>query len=613
MSRLHVRKQLVSLVAIFSILGTVTPSLSLRASAYIFSESDTDTSICANIGTKQHGIPSYPDDWPRVDALSFTFPPTLVKVPLEGGVTNWHCRTDTGLTTGGQSCMGWNGQSLCAGGQWSFTIPIGTPVAIGKQDIEHFSGTGSFPKDLSKVEWDLDGNGSFETVDNGPWVTAQGTQNEQVDSVVTAWTTRARYFETTFTPLSLGNSTVQMRVSWTDGSSVTSSGVFTAITDTATAGIARIESSAGTIATGPVLTGSNVHLSAASSIATSGFFSRFEWDLDGDGIYETDGGTQNVLTTSFVTPGNKSVGVRVTSRGGSSSSATMTIEVRQSPPSGEPGVSINDGATATNSKSVSLNLAWPEFATEARISNDGGFAPSKTRTVPLSSFVDWELDDSIKGLFTKVVYVRFNGSGIDNTKTYSDDIILDTTAPKINSSSAVATSSRLNVKVDAIDDITGVEMIEIDNGRKKISKKYSKTLKVSLAEAGLAVAGGSVSKSSVRTLRVRVRDGAGNWTKWRNLSLSGRSVVVVQGPQNSKALSLTTEKSVSSKAIAKFVRMNVPKYSKMSLKVSSSSKTVCRATGSSVRGLKSGNCKVTVIVKPKSGRAITKSVTLRVL
>jgi hypothetical protein len=282
--------------------------------------------------------------------------------------------------------VGWgNGQSLCAGGVWSFTVPVGTPISIGKQDIESYSGTGSFPKDLSKVEWDFDGNGSFEIQDNGPWVTAQGTSNEQVDSTVTAWTTRARYFEGVFTPRSIGNTTIQMRVTWSDGSTVTSSGVFTATADVASAGIARTLSLAGTAATGPVLTDSNVYLSAATSTATSGYFSKFEWDLDGDGAYEIDGGSQKTLSTTFATPGVKTVGVRVTSRGGSSSTTTMTIEARQSPPSGEPGVSINDGGTATNSKVVSLNLAWPEYATEARISNDGGFASSKTKTVPLSS------------------------------------------------------------------------------------------------------------------------------------------------------------------------------------------------------------------------------------
>ena len=612
MMNLRTRKRLLALIAVISVLGVVAPTFGSSASAYIFLGPDTDTSICANIGSVQHYVSEYPAEWPRVDSIRIGSPPTLEKVPLQGGMTNWHCRTDTGLTTGGQSCAGWgNGQSLCAGGVWSFTVPVGTPISIGKQDIESYSGSGSFPKDLSKVEWNFDGNESFEIQDNGPWVTAQGTSNEQVDSTVTAWTTRARYFEGVFTPRSIGNMTIQMRVTWSDGSTVTSSGVFTATADAASAGIARTLSLAGTAATGPVLTGSNVYLSAATSTATSGYFSKFEWDLDGDGAYEIDGGSQKTISATFATPGVKTVGVRVTSRGGSSSTTAMTIEARQSPPSGEPGVSINDGGTATNSKVVSLNLAWPEYATEARISNDGGFAQSKTKTVPLSALVDWELDDSVKGIFTKVVYVRFNGSGIDNTKTYSDDIILDITAPTINSSTAVATTSKIDVKVDATDDITGVEKIEIDNGSKIVSKDYSKTVEVSLSEIGMAVSAASVAKASTQSLQVRVRDGAGNWTKWQGLVLSGKSVVVANQSAG-RAMSINTNKAVSGKSIAQFAKLTVPKNSKLSVKVASSSKKICRVVGTSIRGLKAGTCKVTVSAKPKTGKTQSKTVSLKV-
>lgn len=609
---LRPRKRLFALIAVISVLCVVAPTFSSSASAYIFLGPDTDTSICANIGSAQHYVSDYPAEWPRVDSIRTGSPPTLEKVPLQGGMTNWHCRTDTGLTTGGQSCAGWgNGQSLCAGGVWSFTIPVGTPVSIGKQDIESYSGSGSFPKDLSKVEWDLDGNGSFEKQDNGPWVTAQGTSNEQVDSTVTAWTTRSRYFEGVFTPRSVGNTTIQMRVTWSDGSTVTSSGVFTATSDSVSAGIVRTLSLAGTAATGPVLTGSNVYLSAASSTSTSGYFSKFEWDLNGDGTYEINGGSEKTLSSSFTSPGLKTVGVRVTSRGGSTASSTMSIEVRQSPPSGEPGVSINDGGAATNSKVVSLNLAWPEYATEARISNDGGFASSKTKTVSLSAIVDWELDDSVKGIFTKVVYIRFNGSGIDNTKTYSDDIILDTTAPTINSSTAVATTSKIEVKVDAIDDITGVEKIEIDNGTKIVSKDYAKTVEYSLSDLGMVVSAASVAKASAQSLQVRVRDGAGNWTKWQSLALSGKEIVVAN-QHTGKAMSINTKKAVSGKSIAQFAKLTIPKNSKLSVKVASSSMKICRVIGTSIRGLKAGTCKVTVSAKPKIGRTQSKTVSLRV-
>lgn len=521
---LRPRKRLLAFVMSTSILGVVVPTIASPSSAYIFLNGDTDTSICANIGSKQHGIPAYPADWPRVDSIRLTSPPSLEKVPLEGGGTNWHCRTDTGLTTGGQSCVGWNGQSLCAGGQWSFTIPVGTPVAIGKQDIEHYSGSGSFSRDLSRVEWDLDGNGSFEVQDTGPWVTAQGTQNEQVDSTVTAWTTRARYFETTYTPRTVGNSTIQMRVTWTDGATVTSSGIFTAVADTVSAGVARTSSLGGAVATGPVLTGSNVYLSAATSTSSSGYFSKFEWDLNGDGTYEINSGSDKTLATTFSSPGIKTVGVRVTSRGGSTSTTSTTVEVRQAPPSGESGISILDGDSYTNSKSVKLNLVWPEYATEARISNDGGFAASKTKTVSLSALVDWELDDSLAGIYTKVVYVRFSGSGIDNTKTYSDDIILDSTPPSVSTAvgtSAVVPSSSVTaqslvsarkkngvvLRVKASDRLSGVGTFEV---------KTSSRGKVVSVRAGSPSAKSHTVKVKTKARKIWLRsvDRAGNKSRW---------------------------------------------------------------------------------------------------
>jgi hypothetical protein len=567
----------------FLLLGVVEPTLAPSASAYIFLGPDTDTSICANIGSAQHYVRDYPSNWPTYGSYQY-----------EGGVTNWFCRTDTGLQT-------------LPSRVWSNTIPVGTPVSIGKQDIESYSGSGSFSKDLSKVEWDLDGNGSFEIQDNGPWVTAQGTQNEQVDSTVTAWTTRSRYFEGVFTPQSVGNTTIQLRVTWSDSSTATSSGVFTATTDSASAGIARTSSLAGAVTTGPVLTGTSVYLSAASSTSTSSKFSKFEWDLDGDGTYEVDGGTTNTRSTSFTTSGSKTVGVRVTSRGGSTSTATTSIDVRKSPPSGEAGVSIIDGASYTNKKAVQLNLVWPEYATEARISNDGGFAASKTQTKDLAASIDWELDDSVKGIYTKVVYVRFNGV-TDTTKTYSDDIILDTTAPTIETSSAAVASSSVDVSLKATDDITGVDKVELKNGSSTVTKDYATNLSVPMKDLGLTVSSASVRKLATSSIEIRVSDKAGNWSAYKTLSVSGTvTTPTVTTP------TVTTKKAATAKSIATYAKLVVLSTSKVSLKVVSSSAKYCKVSGTTLKGVKAGTCKVTVTVTPKKGKATSKTVTLKVL
>jgi hypothetical protein len=75
---------------------------------------------------------------------------------------------------------------------------------------------------------------------------------------------------------------------------------------------------------------------------------------------------------------------------------------------------------------------------------------------------------------------------------------------------------------------------------------------------------------------------------------------------------VTLAGGVSYRSIAAFAKLNVSATSKVSLKVISSSAKYCRATGTSLKGLKVGSCKVTVTVTPKKGRAASKTVTLKV-
>lgn len=71
-------------------------------------------------------------------------------------------------------------------------------------------------------------------------------------------------------------------------------------------------------------------------------------------------------------------------------------------------------------------------------------------------------------------------------------------------------------------------------------------------------------------------------------------------------------RSTSAKSIATYLKMTVASTSKLSLKVSSSTARFCRVSGSSLRGSRVGNCRVTVTVKPKRGRSVSKTVTLKV-
>jgi YVTN family beta-propeller protein len=315
-------------------------------------------------------------------------------------------------------------------------------------------------------------------------------------------------------------------------------------------------------------------------------------------VCTVSGSTVTMLTTGSCT-------VNANQAGGSGWNAapqvSRTFAILPSPPAGEPGVSIKNGDSYVNTKQVTLNLVWPEYATAVRVSNDGGFAASKTQTKDLAASIDWELDDSVKGLYTKVVYVRFNGV-TDTTKTYSDDVILDTTAPVIETASASRVSGVIGVTLKASDDITGVDKVEIKNGASIVAKDYDKKLSVTETEIGLSVSSSGVKKFAGSSIEIRVSDKAGNWSGYQTLSVPGAVITPV----------VTTKKAASAKSIATFAKLKVLSTSKVSLKVASSYAKYCKVLGATLRGVKTGTCKVTVTIIPKKGRATSKTLSLKV-
>ena len=71
-------------------------------------------------------------------------------------------------------------------------------------------------------------------------------------------------------------------------------------------------------------------------------------------------------------------------------------------------------------------------------------------------------------------------------------------------------------------------------------------------------------------------------------------------------------KSATAKSIATYSKLKVASTSKISLKVVSGFAKYCKVSGTVLKGLKSGSCKVTVTVTPKKGKATSKTVTLKV-
>jgi PKD repeat protein len=266
------------------------------------------------------------------------------------------------------------------------------------------------------------------------------------------------------------------------------------------------------IAPNPVLAGRAVTFDGAASSDTSGPIKRYEWDLDGDGTFETDTGTTAQTTRTYAAPGTVKVKLRVTDGVGLTNSAETPLTVTAPTIPGQVGVTINNGAQFTNRPAVTLNVVSPPSITSLLISNDGGFLAAKTfapaRQIP------WVLDSSGPERLPKTVYLRFV-FGTFATPNYTDDIILDERPPVVSQATvapaaAAATAAHAakakawKLKVKASDSNSGVAGIQVTANKRKAGKlvKYKRKLKV---------------KSPSRPKFLRAKDRAGNYSPWKKL------------------------------------------------------------------------------------------------
>ena len=255
------------------------------------------------------------------------------------------------------------------------------------------------------------------------------------------------------------------------------------------------------------IVGRPVTLDASSSTDEGSGIVRYEFDTDGDGTFDTDNGAGKTLVKTYPSPATRTLGVRVTDGIGLSSTTTTQLTVSVTPPVGRlVGISVNDGAQYTNDPNVTLFAVWPSFASDMLVSNDGGFKAPEN--FPVKEQIPWKLDSSGPERLPKTVYVRYRG-GIQTSETFTDDIILDQTPPKVLAAelppaavTARASATQLvTLKVKAKDNASGVGKLQVTPNKKKPGKylKYKKTLKVKPA----------------KILYVRARDRAGNLSTWR--------------------------------------------------------------------------------------------------
>lgn len=81
-------------------------------------------------------------------------------------------------------------------------------------------------------------------------------------------------------------------------------------------------------------------------------------------------------------------------------------------------------------------------------------------------------------------------------------------------------------------------------------------------------------------------------------------------PAQSRQPVLTTKRSASGAAVARYAGLKVAPGSKLSLKVRPVSVKVCRVKGTSIVGLKAGTCRLTASVTPRRGKSVSRSVNL---
>lgn len=268
-----------------------------------------------------------------------------------------------------------------------------------------------------------------------------------------------------------------------------------------------------TAAPNPALAGRNITFDAGGSSDSGSGIARVEWDLDGDGTFETDTGAGRTATRSFTEPGTYAVLVRVSDRVGLSATARVDQRVTAAGQTGPLGVSINKGVRYTRSPKVTITATWPLFASQMLVSNDGGFAAAAV--LPLSKETPWTLDSSGAERSSRLVYVRFR-RGLTTSETYIDDIILDESRPSVTAARVALTrraaAPRLTIRARDRG-LAGVASVQVTNNRRRPLAKYRRYH----AKLTLVRQPGYRRLNARKPLYVRVRDRAGNVSAWRTV------------------------------------------------------------------------------------------------
>ena len=178
-----------------------------------------------------------------------------------------------------------------------------------------FNGSASDPGEpsdtIARYEWDLDGNGTFET-------TGQPASRSYAAS---------------------GPVTVTLRVTDAHGATDTATETITVTNTPPTASFTRSHVDRAGGGTGVDIGETVTFNASASNPGEAGdTISRYEWDLDGNpstgpGGFEVDTGTSATTSRTFTTPGSVTVRLRVTDANGATHTASQAVAVSNATPS----------------------------------------------------------------------------------------------------------------------------------------------------------------------------------------------------------------------------------------------------------------------------------------
>ncbi len=283
---------------------------------------------------------------------------------------------------------------------------------------------------ITKYEWDLDGNGSYET-DTGTTASANRTYPDE------------------------GDISVGLRVTDNDDAVGTTTRTVSVLGNHAPTASASASPN-------PAVTGQQVNFDASASKDPDGTITKYEWDLDGNGGFETDTGTTASASQTYSSLGTVAVGLRVTDNGGKTATSSIPVTIKLSGTSSY-GDAVLDteglinywrmGETSGTAFADSIGLKTATAGGGTTFGVPGAVAddPNKAASFDgLDDFASAPLDLSGTNRLTVEFWMKWNSTASDDrlamefTSNFNDNaggFLIDPNAPQLLGTFAVAIGS----------------------------------------------------------------------------------------------------------------------------------------------------------------------------